>query len=1290
MPPGPAHRGEDQLRFLRAPLITYASEPGSRVPAYLLIPKAALDGKKKLPAILALHPTDMEYGHRVVVEQLRANYRAYGRDLAERGYVVLAPAYPLMANYQPDLNALGYQSGTMKAIWDNIRGLDLLESLPFVRKGSFGAIGHSLGGHNAIFTAVFDPRIRVVVSSCGFDSFLDYYGGDPANWHPERGWCQTRYMPRLADYRGRLAEIPFDFHEAHRRPGPAARLRQRPAPRRQLPLAKRGRHPDRRLRHLSPLPRAAEPPSRASRLRTRLPPRRARSRLPLPRPAPALVSKPSLALRQRQQAGRTPNASRHPSVAGQSFCLSCQAELEEGQYMSDSHRTDGKSHCPVMLALAFVCVLSYPCRAAEAPKTNAAPPAALDSPTNALASFRLKAGFRLELVAAEPLIAAPAAIAFDENDRLFVAETRGTTGQRGANAPMGRIRLLEDTDGTGEFHSSTIYANRLPWASALACYGGGVFVAAGPDILYLKDSHTNGIADVRAVAFTILAGTNTPNALGLPNNFNWGLDNRIHSASAGTADDVAVSRASGTAPASLDSAFSFDPRALTIASDGVPAPSGLTFDNWGRMLVCDFTRPLRLPLFPARYRERNPFFPAPPEMADVLSPATAIFRLGTQAPNVLAATWLTNALGCVIYRGSAFPSDYLGNAFIPDPFAHIVHRAVLREAGLQLTAARATDEPRSEFLMSSDPAFHPVQAVNGPDGALYIVDAQDGRDRGRIYRIVPEGFKRPKSPRLGRARSADLVAMLSHPNGWHRDTAARLLYERRDPASVKPLMDLLYYSRVPLARLHALHTLDGLACLTQAQLLRALGDPDERVCEHAVLLSEKRAVGGVLPDPLWNRLRPLTADPALRVRYQLALTLGEFRQPGSADVLSDLLGRTPANPSMEAAVFSSLADGAGAVFNILVNDPRIWQSPSGQALLRRLVTMIGVRAEPKEVAQLVSFLGGAPPGPPQLLPLVVALGEGLRQAGGSLAQMDPQGVLQRYNSDASNMLFGFPAADPLRLAGIRLLAVLPSTFTDSGDLLLLPLASGQADVAQSAMIATLAGFDDPRVPPALFRRWATLTLPVRSDAATALLHRGGRATVVLDALENGIISRADLTPAAVNILRTDADPAVAQRAVRLLGPVSVQRPDVVQLFKPALALKGVRDSGRDVFVQRCAACHQPSGAEPAIGPDLATARIYGKERAFTAILEPNLQVRPGYETCVLATAGGELFWGILRDGNPTTVTLQPLNGASFVLRRANIPYLQPRSWSLMPEGLKDGLTPQSLADLLEYLVAAPL
>lgn len=200
-------------RYVRR-LITYASEPGSRVPAYLLIPRSALaPGAAPVPAVLCLHGTDNVVGHGVVVGLGGKANRQYASELAERGYVTLAPNYPLLAKYQPDIKRLGWESGTLKAVWDNIRGLDLLESLPFVKPGAFGTIGHSLGGHNSVYTAVFDDRIRVVVSSCGLDSFLDYYGGVEKVWQPEKGWTQTRYMPRLASYRNRLDQIPFDFHE---------------------------------------------------------------------------------------------------------------------------------------------------------------------------------------------------------------------------------------------------------------------------------------------------------------------------------------------------------------------------------------------------------------------------------------------------------------------------------------------------------------------------------------------------------------------------------------------------------------------------------------------------------------------------------------------------------------------------------------------------------------------------------------------------------------------------------------------------------------------------------------------------------------------------------------------------------------------------------------------------------------------------------------------------------------------------------------------------------------------
>lgn len=177
------------------------------MPAYLCIPKTALRGTPA-PAVLCLHPTDNIIGHQVVVGLGGKANRQYASELAERGFVTLSPSYPLLANYQPNLKELGFESGTMKAIWDNIRGIDFLESLSFVKKGNgYAVIGHSLGGHNGIYTAVFDPRIKAVVSSCGFDSFLDYKGGNI------KGWIQTRYMPRLAEHLDHPETIPFDFYE---------------------------------------------------------------------------------------------------------------------------------------------------------------------------------------------------------------------------------------------------------------------------------------------------------------------------------------------------------------------------------------------------------------------------------------------------------------------------------------------------------------------------------------------------------------------------------------------------------------------------------------------------------------------------------------------------------------------------------------------------------------------------------------------------------------------------------------------------------------------------------------------------------------------------------------------------------------------------------------------------------------------------------------------------------------------------------------------------------------------
>jgi dienelactone hydrolase len=186
--------------------ITYQAEEGNRVPAFLYLPKGRQAGCR-VAAMLALHPTS-SLGKRVVSGEGAQANRAYALELAQRGYVVLAPDYVTFGEYKWDLKTSKHPSGTMQGIVNHMRGVDLLRSRPEVDPERIGAIGHSLGGHNAMFVGAFDERLKVIVSSCGWTPFHDYYGGKIA------GWTSDRYMPRLRDAYGLYPDrVPFDFYE---------------------------------------------------------------------------------------------------------------------------------------------------------------------------------------------------------------------------------------------------------------------------------------------------------------------------------------------------------------------------------------------------------------------------------------------------------------------------------------------------------------------------------------------------------------------------------------------------------------------------------------------------------------------------------------------------------------------------------------------------------------------------------------------------------------------------------------------------------------------------------------------------------------------------------------------------------------------------------------------------------------------------------------------------------------------------------------------------------------------
>jgi putative heme-binding domain-containing protein len=337
---------------------------------------------------------------------------------------------------------------------------------------------------------------------------------------------------------------------------------------------------------------------------------------------------------------------------------------------------------------------------------------------------------------------------------------------------------------------------------------------------------------------------------------------------------------------------------------------------------------------------------------------------------------------------------------------------------------------------------------------------------------------------------------------------------------------------------------------------------------------------------------------------------------------------------------------------------------------------------------VLNFVGQLRTEPGPAFALLYALGEGLHYTRSSLAMADENARMQPFYSEAMNAVVNTSVAAPLRIEAIQVLRVGPYGFANAGDVLLLLLGSGQPASVQSAALATLGRFADPRLVPAVTQRWRMLTPRVRSDAITALLGRDERVATVMTALENGGVASTQLSSTQMNFLRTSRDAAVRQRAQKLFGPVPLEQPKLMHQFWPALALKASASRGRQIFAGRCAACHQGGSAGGSIGPDLAGAKVYSKEWILRSIVEPNVQIRPDYRTHVVVTAEGENLVGVMRDENAATIILQPPTGGPVVLPRDNILYLQAQPWSLMPERLDAGLTTQNMADLVEYVFTA--
>ena len=949
------------------------------------------------------------------------------------------------------------------------------------------------------------------------------------------------------------------------------------------------------------------------------------------------------------------------------------------------------------------------------------------SPADALKTFRTLPGFTVEQVAAEPLLHSPVAVAYDGVGRAYVVEMIDYSEQD--KDFLGAVRLLEDLNGDGVFDKSTLFADKLSWPTAIACYDGGVFVGAAPDIFYLKDSNGDGQADRREVVFT---GFGRSNVQGLFNSFHWGLDNRIHGAVSSSGAQVKRPGDESAPVVSLNGRdFSFDPRQLDIRPESGGAQHGMCFDDFGRKFVCSNSDHLQLVMYEDRYLARNRSLSAPGPRVSIAAdgPQAEVFRISPVEPWRIVRTrlrvsgkvpglvegggrpagYFTGATGATLYRGDAWPAEYRGQAYIGDVGSNIVHRKVLKPQGVGLVAERVDD--KVEFLASTDTWFRPAQFVNAPDGCLHVIDVcretiehpaslppmikkhldlTSGRDRGRLYRVRPEGYQQPRIPRLAELKSAELVPYLAHRNAWHRITAQRLLWERTDRSVAPAIAALAREAKLPEGRLHAICTLAGLGLLGSGNLLPALADENPGVRRNAVRLSEPLLAESV---ELRQKIAALASDDDPLVRYQLAFTLGEFAVDSRFDGLVRLLARDGSDRWVRLACLSSLSEGAGDVLTRLVDDGVFLKEPAAGPVLTELTQLIGTQARPGDVSAVLTALEKIPAESKGLAgQLVATLSEALGKANSPLRD--------RITADAGRAkeLLGellqnarTVAADPTRpelerAEATRTLAL--GDYASSGPILSSLVDSRQPQSVQLAAVATLGRFCNAEIGQTLVEAWPGFGPKLRPLALETIFSRGEWLIPFLEAIQKEEIPASDLEPARFRLLEGHADSRVQQLVGDLKSKVAVsKRADVLADYAPALKLQGQADEGRKHFQKVCAVCHKLEGFGHEIGPNLAAIQNRGAEAILVNLMDPNREVNPQYVNYILQNKAGKSMTGLIAAETANSVTLRRQENQQDTVLRDEIDTLRSSGLSIMPEGLEKNLDRQAVADLIAYLLS---
>ncbi|WP_164100773.1 PVC-type heme-binding CxxCH protein [Candidatus Laterigemmans baculatus] len=940
-------------------------------------------------------------------------------------------------------------------------------------------------------------------------------------------------------------------------------------------------------------------------------------------------------------------------------------------------------------------------------------------PAEAAKTFDVAPGYRVELVAAEPLVVDPVAFCFDALGRLVVVEMRDYSER--PNDHMGRLRRLTDTDGDGQMDEAETLAEGLSWPTAVACWGDGYLVAAAPDILYIGEPK-DGEPVEPELWFT---GFRRSNVQGLVNSLRWGPDNRIHGATSSSGADVQAADSANALPLGRRD-FAIEP--LSREFEAVPGGGqhGMVFNAWGDKFVCSNSDHLQQVLMVAGSEGVLSATPPMRRSIAVDGPQADVYRaspvepwrvLRTElrvsgaVPGVVegggrAAGYFTGATGVYVYDGDQWFDEETDLALVCDVGSNLVHRKRLTPDGVWWEGTRIDKE--TELLRSSDIWFRPVQLGNGPDGAVYIadmyreviehpaslppqikqhLDLNSGNDRGRIWRLVKTDrpLRREVEP-LETFTSAELVPVLDHPNAWHRRTAARLLYERQPQEVIPQLRALVREGKTAAGRLQAMQTLAGLpGGLDGATVKAAWNDTYPRVRSWAV-----RFAGGGAELPLEvEQIAAAGSDDSIHVRFQLALhadTLVEDEATRAA-LLWEVARQNPSDAWIRWAVEGSLGSAADAFLDRLAKPAEAIPAADRAAWLRATVCQL-LHTDEDGIESLVRRLEATEAESAERNQLMGAIAAELRglsasKRGRPLAEwistaLDPTALEPSDSKDRASLSL------ENRLALLQW--SLPAE--ETRELLVELLHPSQPIGVQKLAMQRLVGNDAASLELVL-DSLGELTPGVR-EAAWGVLkgQRQGLNLVAAAVIDGSLEPRA--VPADVQTLLNDRGDAELQKRLAEGAVVMTESvpPEILQKYTAVANTPGDATAGRETFKRICAACHRAGGEGQAVGPDLRSVLEKSNEQLLIAILDPNREVDLRFQTVVLETASGQILSGVVESETDASVSIVDSQGVRTTVPRGDIEQLRATGRSLMPEGLHKEIPPEVLRDLLAFLRAS--